>query len=185
MRRPPPSGNPLRLASSNAPTPPQGPPQPFPPGTDIATAFLAATAERHGGVTLSREDVIAYSHRLVVIEPAVLDPSALTLRVVDNTPAAVARHWATRAVASVELGDHRGASEALREFAVASLTLDADTAETLRGIVAPILGPRAPRPRGGVAGAADVPTQPTPADAQGEGDAPTSGLAAPFRPEGG
>lgn len=176
MRRHPnaPTGNPLRLASSNQ-QPPGAPPEPLPPGTDIAGAFLAAAAERHGGITLTRDDVLRFSRRLVVIEPAVLDPGALTLRVVEDTPAAVARHWATRAVASAEMGDHRGASEALREFGVAALTLDADTAETLRAILLPILGPRAARPRGGIAasvapapsGAADVRD-----DAQGDAPPP-------------
>ena len=81
---------------SPGPTPTD--PQPLPAGTDIAGAFLAAVAERHGGITLTRDDVLRFSRRLVVIEPAVIDQHALTLRVVEDTPAAVARHWATRAM---------------------------------------------------------------------------------------
>lgn len=190
MRRHPnaPQGNPLRLASSNQ-QPPGAPPEPLPAGTDIAGAFLAAAAERHGGITLTRDDVLRFSRRLVVIEPAVLDPGALTLRVVEDTPAAVARHWATTAVGAAERGDHRGASEALREFGVAALMLDADTAETLRAILLPILGPRAARPRGGIAAPVE-PAPDAPADVRDDarGDAPVppapAGLGGSYTPDG-
>jgi hypothetical protein len=173
---------------SPGPTPTD--PQPLPAGTDIAGAFLAAVAERHGGITLTRDDVLRFSRRLVVIEPAVIDPHALTLRVVEDTPAAVARHWATRAMDAAQAGDNRAASEALREFGVIALSLDVDTAETLRGMLTPILGPRVtrirpvesstPAPSPGPVPITCTPTlATTPAPTAGEG------LDAAFRPEGG